>query len=302
VRSLAGAPAVRAPYGEWRHDSPAEIMEEIAALTPIYGGVSHAGWPRGPAVALSEPGVPALGSSTSRPFPAAAPAHSGSAPRPAESPDGRVSARAHHGRVSSTTIREPMTVACRPRLAGAGGGGGRCIRVMRSSARSRRAGPCGFRSRRGAVHGGGPRIGRHHAGHHLHAVPFTEAAANVLTHAALDPVAQDPGVQRSVRSAVEAASRPRRAGPGRAAVAEPGPLALDRAHAVTCSARCCSSGASRRRRPSSTPWARSAASSTSTSARRRGVGACRRAHAGGRVVRPTGSTARRWRGGSRPAR
>ena len=70
-----------------------------------------------------------------------------------------------------------------------------------------------------------------------------------------------------------------------------------------CSARCCSSGASRRRPPSSTPWARSAASSTSTSARRRWRwGPCRRSRRTTGSWRPTASTARRWRAGSRPAR
>jgi formate dehydrogenase alpha subunit len=33
--------ASSAPYGGWRYDSPAVVMDEIAALTPIYGGVSY---------------------------------------------------------------------------------------------------------------------------------------------------------------------------------------------------------------------------------------------------------------------
>jgi formate dehydrogenase major subunit/formate dehydrogenase alpha subunit len=31
-----------APYARWTYDGPAAIMEEVAALTPIYGGISHA--------------------------------------------------------------------------------------------------------------------------------------------------------------------------------------------------------------------------------------------------------------------
>jgi len=33
-------PGNKAPYGGWSYDSPAEVMAEIAALTPIYGGAS----------------------------------------------------------------------------------------------------------------------------------------------------------------------------------------------------------------------------------------------------------------------
>jgi len=40
AQRMAGG-ASSAPYGGWSYDSPAAIMDEIAALTPIYGGVSY---------------------------------------------------------------------------------------------------------------------------------------------------------------------------------------------------------------------------------------------------------------------
>jgi len=56
---------LHAPFSGWDYDSPAEIMAEIAALTPIYAGVSHPRLERGerlqwPVKGLDHPGTPIL--------------------------------------------------------------------------------------------------------------------------------------------------------------------------------------------------------------------------------------------------
>jgi predicted molibdopterin-dependent oxidoreductase YjgC len=40
AQRMDGGPS-DAPYAGWQYDSPAAVMDEIAALTPIYGGVSY---------------------------------------------------------------------------------------------------------------------------------------------------------------------------------------------------------------------------------------------------------------------
>jgi formate dehydrogenase alpha subunit len=57
--------APRGPWAAWDYESPAVIMEEIAAVTPIYGGVSHDRLARGealhwPVPDASHPGTPIL--------------------------------------------------------------------------------------------------------------------------------------------------------------------------------------------------------------------------------------------------
>ncbi len=58
-----GAPA--SPFGGWHYDSPAQIMDEIAALTPIYGGASYErlerdGFTQWPVPSADHPGTPYL--------------------------------------------------------------------------------------------------------------------------------------------------------------------------------------------------------------------------------------------------
>jgi len=58
----------RMPVGDkaaWQYSSPSEIMEEIAAMTPIYGGISHQRLKQGeqlhwPVPAIDHPGTPIL--------------------------------------------------------------------------------------------------------------------------------------------------------------------------------------------------------------------------------------------------
>jgi formate dehydrogenase alpha subunit len=64
AKRMNGA-ATDAPYGGWEYDSPAEIMDEIAALTPIYGGSSYdrlenLGYLQWPVPAADHPGTPYL--------------------------------------------------------------------------------------------------------------------------------------------------------------------------------------------------------------------------------------------------
>jgi formate dehydrogenase alpha subunit len=54
-----------APYGGWEYESPAEVTDEIAALTPIYGGVSYQrleadGYLQWPVPGADHPGTPYL--------------------------------------------------------------------------------------------------------------------------------------------------------------------------------------------------------------------------------------------------
>ena len=53
------------PYGSFDYESPTEIMDEIAALTPLYGGISHArireaGYLQWPCRSAEDPGTPYL--------------------------------------------------------------------------------------------------------------------------------------------------------------------------------------------------------------------------------------------------
>jgi predicted molibdopterin-dependent oxidoreductase YjgC len=64
VSALQVRPIAPGRFAGWRYESPAEIMDEIAALTPIYGGIRHerlgkAGL-RWPCPAEGHPGTPIL--------------------------------------------------------------------------------------------------------------------------------------------------------------------------------------------------------------------------------------------------
>lgn len=65
VLELSGQKIADAPYSSWNYTSTAEIMDEIAALTPIYAGVSHFRLERGerlqwPVKDKHHPGTPIL--------------------------------------------------------------------------------------------------------------------------------------------------------------------------------------------------------------------------------------------------
>ncbi len=65
VLEQGGRPVSSAPYSGWNYTEPAQVMDEIAALTPSYAGVSHARLERGeqlqwPVRDATHPGTPIL--------------------------------------------------------------------------------------------------------------------------------------------------------------------------------------------------------------------------------------------------
>ncbi len=65
VLAGGGRQVTEAPYSGWDYETPAQIMDEIAALTPIYAGVSHARLENGetfqwPVKDKKHPGTPIL--------------------------------------------------------------------------------------------------------------------------------------------------------------------------------------------------------------------------------------------------
>ncbi len=191
----AASPAEDAPYAGWDYASPAQVMDEIAALTPIYAGVSYARleageqlqWPvRGP----DHPGTPIL--------------HVGQFSRgkgrfsaveylpPAEQPDetyrwifttGRVLFHWHGGEMTRRaqglkTIYPEALVEIHPEDAQEiGVDDGQLVRVA---------------SRRGEIVAKAQVTERVQPGLIFGTFHFPEAGANLLTIAALDPVAKIP--------------------------------------------------------------------------------------------------------------
>jgi formate dehydrogenase alpha subunit len=184
-----------APYGGWEYDSPAAVMDEIAALTPIYGGSSYErleqeGFLQWPVPTADHPGTPFL--------------HKGRFSRglghfspvefkePAELPDdeypltlttGRIMFHFHTG---SMTRRSPKLdqevpegyVEISPEDADRLGlGKSERVRVV---------------SRRGEIETNAWITRRVPPGTVFIPFHFSEAAANVLTNPALDPVAKIP--------------------------------------------------------------------------------------------------------------
>jgi formate dehydrogenase alpha subunit len=184
-----------APYGGWEYDSPAAVMDEIAALTPIYGGSSYErleqeGFLQWPVPTADHPGTPFL--------------HKGRFSRglghfspvefkePAELPDdeypltlttGRIMFHYHTG---SMTRRSPKLdqevpegyVEISPEDADRLG--------LSKSERVRVV------SRRGEIETNAWITRRVPPGTVFIPFHFSEAAANVLTNPALDPVAKIP--------------------------------------------------------------------------------------------------------------
>jgi predicted molibdopterin-dependent oxidoreductase YjgC len=184
-----------APYGGWEYDSPAAVMDEIAALTPIYGGASYErlereGFLQWPVPTADHPGTPFL--------------HKGKFSRglghfspvefkePAELPDdeypltlttGRIMFHYHTG---SMTRRSPKLdqevpegyIEISPEDADRLGlGKSERVRVV---------------SRRGEIETKAWITRRVPPGTVFIPFHFSEAAANVLTNPALDPVAKIP--------------------------------------------------------------------------------------------------------------
>jgi len=196
-RVLAGGqrPVAEGPYAGWEYANTAQIMAEIAALTPSYAGVSHARLERGdrlqwPVKNLEHPGTPLL--------------HAGVFPRgkgkfapiehvpPAEMPDdaypmilstGRVLYHWHGGEMTRRAqglmaVYGESLVELNPQDADRLGlNGNRRVRVT---------------SRRGAIEAEAWVTDRVPPGMVYANFHFPEASANELTIAALDPVAKIP--------------------------------------------------------------------------------------------------------------
>ena len=183
-----------APYGGWDYSSPAEIMDEIAALTPIYGGISYERidevglqWP---CPTSDHPGTPIL--------------HEGVFSRglgrftpveyrlPAEVPDDEypliltTGRRLEHFHSGSMTRRVTGLNELVPEE-----------RVEINTADAERLGITNgdwvwVRSRRGEVHVRANVDERCPPGVVFMTFHFAEALSNVLTNPALDPVAKIP--------------------------------------------------------------------------------------------------------------
>jgi formate dehydrogenase alpha subunit len=194
IGRLLGSPRRSAPWAGWTYGDPAAIMDEVAAMTPSYGGITHSRlgrdglqWPcPGPA----HPGTPILHVDQ---FPRGRARFTPVAYRPAaEVPDaafplvlttGRVLEHYHSG---TMTRRVPAldwlvpeaSVEVHPRDAARFGvADGDRVHL---------------RSRRGAVTARARVTPGISEGAVFMAFHFAEAAANELTHAALDPVAKIP--------------------------------------------------------------------------------------------------------------
>jgi formate dehydrogenase alpha subunit len=190
-------------FSGWQYDSPAQIMDEIAALTPIYGGASfarleQAGQLQWPVPTADHPGTPflhkgkfsrGLGHFSAVPF-----------KEPAEAPDeeypltlttGRIMFHYHTGsmtRRSEKLDREVPEgyVEINPEDADRLGLGKHGVSGVEPSA------PVRVISRRGEIETRAWITRRVPPGVVFIPFHFAEAAANVLTNPALDPIAKIP--------------------------------------------------------------------------------------------------------------
>ena len=194
VSALLGRPTARGPYAGWHNTSPAATMEEIAALAPIYGGIRHerlgeAGlqWP---CPTSNHPGTPILhrdGPSRGRarfvPVRHTPAAEMPDAEYPLVLTTGRVLEHYHAGSMSRRVpaldwLVPEAIVEIHPTDAHAAAiADGERIRV---------------RSRRGTIVARARVTPTIRPGTVFVPFHFAEAAANLLTHAALDPVAKIP--------------------------------------------------------------------------------------------------------------
>jgi formate dehydrogenase alpha subunit len=192
---MAGGNRAEAPYAGWHYDSPVEIMDEIAALTPIYGGVSYErldrdGFLQWPVPTADHPGTPYLHKDKfSRGM-----GHFSAVEfqEPAEAPDaeyplllttGRIMFHFHTGSMTRRSEKLDQEVSegyveISPEDADRLGlGKSEPVRVV---------------SRRGEIETRAWITRRVPPGTVFIPFHFAEAAANVLTNPALDPVAKIP--------------------------------------------------------------------------------------------------------------
>jgi len=188
-------PGNKAPFARWEYDSPAAVMDEIAALTPIYGGASYErlekeGFLQWPVPTADHPGTPylhkdkfsrGLGHFTPVEF-----------KEPAEAPDeeypftlttGRIMFHYHTGSLTRRSekleqeVPEGYVEISPEDAVRLGLGKSEPVRVI---------------SRRGEIETKAWITRRVPPGTVFIPFHFAEAAANVLTNPALDPVAKIP--------------------------------------------------------------------------------------------------------------
>ncbi len=183
------------PDGKWNYSGPSEIMNEIASLTPIYGGVSYTrleqlGFLQWPCLGVDDPGTPYLheGQFTRGRGRFHAVHHEAADELPDEDyplllTTGRLMFQYHSGTLSRRSPKlEQEAGAClvevNPDDAGAIGlGSERRVRVC---------------SRRGTIDAAVQITDRVERGIVFIPFHFVEAAANVLTNPTLDPRAKIP--------------------------------------------------------------------------------------------------------------
>ncbi|MBI4271390.1 MAG: formate dehydrogenase subunit alpha, partial [Candidatus Rokubacteria bacterium] len=194
VSALAARGPGPVQYAGWVYGSPAEVMDELAALAPIYGGISHARLGQAglqwPCSTPDHPGTPILHvGRTTRGLARFTPV--GHQPA-AELPDGEYPLVLTTGRVLEHYHAGSMSrrVAALDWLVPE-------ARVEIHSDDAARAGVADgvrvrLRSRRGALTARARVTGGIAPGTVFIPFHFAEAAANLLTHAALDPVAKIP--------------------------------------------------------------------------------------------------------------
>jgi formate dehydrogenase alpha subunit len=193
--SGSGAPSSEYPFAGWLYDSPSQIMDEISALTPIYGGVTYqrleqGGYLQWPVPSVDHPGTPylhkgkfsrGLGHFVAVPF-----------KEPAEAPDdeypltlttGRIMFHYHTGSMTRRTenlhreVPEGYVEISPEDAEWLGLGKSELVRVI---------------SRRGEIETRAWITRRVSPGMVFIPFHFAEAAANVLTNPVVDPVAKIP--------------------------------------------------------------------------------------------------------------
>jgi formate dehydrogenase alpha subunit len=184
-----------APYAGWTYDSPSDVMDEMAALTPIYGGVSYSrlerdGFVQWPVPTADHPGTPylhkdrfsrGLGHFSAIEF-----------KEPAEAPDdeyplllttGRIMFHFHTGSMTRRSEKLDQEVS------------EGYVEISPEDAKRLGLGksePVRVISRRGEIEIKAWITRRVPPGIVFIPFHFAEAAANVLTNPALDPVAKIP--------------------------------------------------------------------------------------------------------------
>jgi formate dehydrogenase alpha subunit len=194
IRRLSASPPGEAAWAGWAYAEPAEIMQEIAALTPSYRGVTHARLGRAglqwPCPSPDHPGTPVLhvdrfarGRARFTPVAYHPAAEMPDADYPLMLTTGRMLEHYHSG---TMTRRVPALDWLAPEAR---------VEVHPADAARLRVEDgerVRLRSRRGVITARATVTSGITEGTVFMPFHFTEAAANELTHAALDPVAKIP--------------------------------------------------------------------------------------------------------------